>query len=111
MDNTATLDHPATLSKYTVSFGISLAITSVVNALLVIAKETHPTTVMAWMKKATGHHWATHSLLSLILFFALGLVLARGQGPKMTAANLVKIIVAGIAIGGLIILGFYLFLD
>jgi hypothetical protein len=66
---------------------------------------------MAWMKQATGHHWATHSLLSLILFFALGLVLARGQGPKMTAASLVKIIVAGVAIGGLIIMGFYLFLD
>jgi hypothetical protein len=111
MNNAATLDHPETLSKYTVSFGISLAITSVVNALLVIAKETHPTTVMDWMKQATGHQWATHSLLSLMLFFALGLVLARGQGPKMTAASLIKIIVTGVAIGGLTILGFYLFLD
>jgi|ERR1035438_4757852 hypothetical protein len=111
MNNSATLDHPGTLSKYTVSFGISLAITSVVNALLVIAKETHQTTVMAWMTRATGHHWATHSLFSLILFFALGLALAHGQGSTMTAAKLVKIIVAGVAIGGLIILGFYLFLD
>ena len=111
MSNTASLDQPQTLSKYTVSFGLSLAVTSVVNALLVIAKETHPATVMAWMKKMSGHHWATHSLLSLVLFFALGLVLARGQGPKVTAAGLVKIIVGGVAVGGLTILGFYLLFD
>src|SRR5580698_6153868 len=111
MDTAANLDRPDSLSRNTVAFGISLAVTSVVNALLVVAKETHQATVMAWMKKATGHHWATHSLLSLILFFALGLFLARGQGLKITAARLVKIIAAGVAIGGLIILGFYLFID
>ena len=111
MGTTAALDHPATLSKYTVSFGISFAVTSVVNALLVVVKETHQTTVMAWMEKATGHHWATHSLLSLVLFFALGLVLARGRGPKISAASLIKIIVAGAVIGGLIILGFYTLRD
>jgi hypothetical protein len=107
MDNTANLDHLEALSRYTVSFGISLAVTSVVNALLVVAKETHDTTVMAWMNDATGHNWATQSLLSLIPFFVLGLMLARCRGLKMAAASLVKIIVAGVAIGGLIILGFY----
>jgi hypothetical protein len=114
MNHTAALDQPTLPSRYTSSFGVSLAVTSVANALLVVAKETNPTTVMVWMKRASGHHWATHSLFSLILFFALGLALAQtngGRGPQLTASGLVKIIVAGVAAGGLIILGFYLFLD
>ncbi|MGD1032082.1 MAG: hypothetical protein ABSA05_13180 [Opitutaceae bacterium] len=111
MNDTAVPVSAVTLSKYTVSFGISFAATSVVNALIVVAKETHPTTVMAWMQRATGHHWATHSLISLLLFFALGTALARGRGLRMTAASLVGIILSGAAAGGLIILGFYLFFD
>jgi membrane-bound metal-dependent hydrolase YbcI (DUF457 family) len=97
-------------SKYTASFGISLGITSVASALLVIAKEKSPT-VMAWMKRTTGHHWTTHSLFALVLFLVLGFGLARtngGQGPRLTAAGLVKALVGGVAIGVLIIAGFYL---
>jgi hypothetical protein len=111
MNDTSVPSSPVALSRHTVSFGISFAVTSVVNALIVVAKETHPTTVMVWMQRATGHHWATHSLISLLLFFALGMALARGRGLGMTAAGLVRIIVSGAAAGGLIIVGFYLFFD
>ncbi len=44
------------LSKSTVSFGLSLALCSVVNALLVVAKEKSPA-VAAQMQKITGHHY------------------------------------------------------
>jgi hypothetical protein len=114
MNNTAVLEQSSAPSRYTISFGISLAVTSILNALLVVLKERNQATVMAWMKKASGHHWASHTSFSLIVFFALGLVLAQtrnGHGPKVTATGLTRLIVIGVAIGAAIIFGFYLFLD
>jgi len=51
------------VSKYTISFGLSLALTSVINALLVVAKEKIPA-VMTGLQKLTGHHWVRIALLS-----------------------------------------------
>ena len=113
MDNPARNPGEDRLSSVTVSFGISLAITSVASALLVVAKERSPA-VMALMKSATGHHWATHSLLALAFFLALGFGLARlngGKGARMTPGGLVAAVVCGIAIGTILIGGFYLFAD
>jgi len=66
------------------------------------------------MKSATGHHWSTHSLFALAIFLVVGFALTRvngGQGVRLTAGGLVKMLVAGIAIGSAIIGGFYLFVD
>jgi hypothetical protein len=101
------------LSKYTVSFGLSLAICSVVNALLVMAKEKSPA-LQAALKKLTGHHWITHSAIVILLFIALGWLLAQangGAGFSVTANTLIKTIVAGIIVSGLLIIGFYLVAD
>jgi hypothetical protein len=57
----------ARIWKLTKGFGLSLAITSVLSALLVVAKELGQQSVMAWMKKLTGQHWVTHTLLALFL--------------------------------------------
>ena len=113
MDNPVKNPSEDGLSNATVSFGISLAITSVVSALLVVAKERVPA-VMASMKSATGHHWATHSLFALALFLAIGFGLSRmngGKGVRMTSGGLVTTVVCGIAVGSIIIGGFYLFAD
>jgi hypothetical protein len=98
------------VSKYTISFGLSLALASVVNGLLVIAKEEIPA-VQAGMQKLTGHHWVTHSVIILGLFAICGWLFAQaggGQGIKMTASRLIGITFSGVATGGLLILGFYL---
>jgi hypothetical protein len=100
-----------TLSKYTVSFGASLAITSILSALLVVVKELNENSVLAWMKGLTSHHWITHGLLMVIAFFAIGWGLAKtnnGEGLKMTPERLVCVITSAIVISGLIISGFYL---
>jgi len=100
------------LANATVAFGLSLAITSVASALLVIAKEKGPPAVMAAMKSATGHHWATHSLVALVLFLALGFLLMRsngGRGVRLGPGSLVKTLVLGVIIGAALIGGFYLF--
>jgi len=100
-----------TLSKYSVSFGASLAITSILSALLVVLKELNEHSVLAWMKSLTSHHWITHGLFMVIAFFAIGWSLAKmnnGEGLKMTPERLVCLITSGVVIGGLIISGFYL---
>lgn len=98
------------LGKYTVSFGLSLAITSLLSALLVVLKESNEP-VLNWMKHATVHHWVTHGIFNLIVFVVLGWALAQlngGAGLKITTKNLITGFVSGVVIGGLIIAGFYL---
>ena len=99
------------MGKYTKSFGLSFAIASLFNALLVIFKEGNEDTVLAWMKAATGHHWVTHGILNLIVFFVLGWSLPRlndGEGVSITGRALVATIVASLIISWLIIAGFFL---
>ena len=102
-----------TLSKYAISFGLSLALCSVINALLVVAKEKNQA-VLGGMQKITGHQWVTHSAIVLILFGFFGWLFARAngcQGLKMTVNRLMGTIVAGVVTSGLIIIGFYLIGD
>ena len=101
------------LSKHTVSFGLALAIASVVNGVLVIAKETSPA-VQAAMQKLTGSHWVTHVVLVLAVFALCGWLFGRangGSGIRLTVSRLIGVLVAGVAAGALIILGFYLLGD
>ena len=99
------------IGKYTRSFGLSFAITSVFSALLVILKESSEEGILKWMVAVTGHHWVTHGLINLILFVVLGWALSRagkGQGVKISANALVSCIVGAVIISGILIAGFYL---
>jgi lipoprotein signal peptidase len=99
------------IGKYTRSFGLSFAITSVLSALLVILKETNEESVLAWMKAATGHHWVTHGLINLILFVVLGWAFSifnARQGVKISVNALIGCIVGAVLISGVLIAGFYI---
>jgi hypothetical protein len=101
------------VSKYTISFGLALALASVVNGLLVVAKEKIPS-VLAGMQNLTGHQWVSHGVIILGLFAFFGWLFAQangGQGIKLTVNRLIGTFVAGVATGGLIIVGFYLIGD
>ncbi len=98
------------LSPGTRGFGAALALASVVNGLLVVAKETSPR-IQAGMKQITGHHWITHSTLIVALFLLAGWYWSRangGTGIRLTPRQLLVTLIAGVSLGGLIILGFYL---
>jgi hypothetical protein len=87
------------VSKYTVSFGLSAALACVVNALLVIAKEKSPA-VQAGMQRLTGHHWVTHSTIVLVMFGFFGWLFARangGRGVQMSVNGLIRALVVGVA--------------
>ena len=101
------------LTRHTAAFGLALAVASIVNSLLVVAKEKSPA-VLAGMKNLTGHHWITHSVIVVGLFLLLGAIFARangGQGVRFTVTGLIRTVVGGVAAGALIILGFYLLGD
>ena len=97
------------LGTYTWSFGISVIVTSIFSALLVVVKESNPDTVMAWMK-ATGHHWAAHGVLNLIVFLAVGYGLAALNKDKevtTTASSLTTWLTLAVLAGTVIISGFF----
>ena len=97
--------------KYTRSFGMSFAFTSIVSAFLVIVKESNEETVSAWMIAATGHHWITHGLFDLILFVLLGWALSKlndCDGVRISANLLIGSIVGAVVISSLLIMGFYI---
>jgi hypothetical protein len=103
------MDDPG-VSKKTISFGLSLALCAVLNAVLVIAKEKNKG-VADWMQKMTGNHWVTHVAIILAVFVVVGSGLAgtnRGQGPRTPLHRLTGIVCFGVVAGVLIVLGFYL---
>src|SRR5271157_5683077 len=61
------------MDKYVAGFGMSLAVTSVLNAIILIIKEKNDA-VMSAMKAALGHHWTTHGAIVIIVFFVLGFI-------------------------------------
>ncbi len=98
------------VSKYAVSFGLALALASIVNALLVIAKEASPV-IFSALQKLTGHHWISHSAIILIFFAASGWFLAQvngGRGPNISPARLLHSVASAVLLSTLIIVGFYL---
>lgn len=99
----------AEIGRYTASFGLSLGITSVLSALLVVIKESNEETVLAWMKAATGHHWVTHGILDVVIFLVLGFALAGIAAPLRARPMLVAALgIGGVVLGALIVVGFYL---
>lgn len=96
------------IGKYTASFGLSLGITGVLNALLVILKETNEATVLEWMKNATGHHWITQGVLNLAIFLVLGLALAAlSDKMRLGSGTVIAVGLGGVIAGSLIIAGFF----
>jgi len=99
------------IGKYTKSFGLSFAITSIISALLVILKESNEDTVLKAMAAITGHHWITHGIFVIILFAAIGWVFSRpnnGEGLNISTNALIGSIVASVIASGLLIAGFYI---
>ena len=77
------------MEKYTAGFGLSLIVTSLLNAVILLIKETNDS-VMSAMRAALGHHWTTHGAIVIIVFVVLGFI------------------ILATIIGGIIVAGFFL---
>ena len=86
------------------AFGLSAAITAVFNVVLAFVKDSYPP-LNSFMASLTGHHWRTHGLADVILFFLLGwLFMSRGiPGDGLTDSTVKTlvtcVIVASAALG------------
>lgn len=97
-----------TLDKTTIGFGLSAAVMSILNTLLVIFKEMTPP-FKAGMASAMGHHWTTHGVAVLGLYLVLGFVLAGAVKPESWGADkLGKTILWSVIIGAVALAAFYL---
>ncbi|OPY05296.1 MAG: hypothetical protein A4E67_02003 [Syntrophaceae bacterium PtaB.Bin038] len=97
-----------TLEKTTIGFGLSVAVVSILNALLLIVKETTPTLKKS-MAAALGHHWTTHGVIVIGLFLVLGFVLAGAVKPESWSAGKLGNAILGSVIFGVVAVGlFYL---
>ena len=66
------------MDKYTAGFGLSLALTSLLNVAIVFVKEKNDT-VMSVMKAALGHHWITHGAIVIALFLIFGFIFLQHE--------------------------------
>jgi hypothetical protein len=97
-----------TLDKTTIGFGLSVAIMSILNTLLVIFKELTPP-FKAGMASAMGHHWTTHGVIVIGLFLLLGFVFSGMAKPESWGADkLGKTILWLVIIAGGALAAFYL---
>jgi len=97
-----------TLDKTTLGFGLSAAIMSILNTLLVIFKELAPPLKKA-MADAMGHHWTTHGVVVLGFFLVLGVLLTRSvRSESWNAGKLGSTILWSVIIGGGALAAFYL---
>jgi len=96
------------MEKYTAGFGLSLVVTSLLNAVILVLKETSGA-VMGAMKATLGHHWTTHGALVIVLFVGLGLIFSSTEiGEKWDSQKLLKYIVWAAIISIVITAGFFL---
>ena len=95
------------LDKLSVGFGVSFLIASIINSLLIVAKESYAP-LKAWMKSLSGHHWITHGIFVIVLFITLGYIFSKADmDKKIDANNTSGLVIAGTVLGGLIIVGFF----
>ena len=78
----------------------SYAYTAIFNMLLVLLKENvHP---VFKLMASLGHHWVTHGVLVLLVYFALGKFFTS-QNKQMTGLQAINHLIWGTIIGGGII--------
>jgi len=94
-------------NKYTRGFGVSLITVMLVNAVLTVVKESYEP-IIKGMAAISGHHWITHGIVVILLFFILGFLFSSGQSGEtswpgargVTIGTIVSAIIGGILIGG-----------
>lgn len=69
------------MDDMSVAFGVSAVITLILNTLLAIAKDLYPP-LQNMMGSLSGHHWITHAIFDIVIFFALGYFIYLTKSTK-----------------------------
>jgi len=92
---------PVKISSYVVAY----AWAAIFNAIIVLIKEN--VEIVMKIMASFGHHWVTHSILDLIVFFGLAYYFA-GRDTQITGSQGVSYLIWSTLIGGGIIFAFNL---
>ncbi len=96
------------MDKYAAGFGISLIVTSFLNAVILLIKEKNAA-VMGAMKAALGHHWTTHGVIIIVVFLVLGFIFSGMKlETKFDSRQMLKYISWAVIISGAVVAGFFL---
>jgi len=99
-DRSASVDEKA-FSRASSAFGLAAAVAVLFNTLLAWVKDAYEPLNTA-MAHLTGHHWITHGLVDLVVFFGLGVVfLNAGVGARMTPNAVTVRLIGAVVIAGL----------
>jgi uncharacterized membrane protein SirB2 len=94
--------------KYFVGFSLSLVVTILLNAVILLFKELS-SNVMSAMKAALGHHWTTHGVILIVVFVVLGFIFSNMKlKTKWDSQRILKYIIWAVIISTVIIAGFFL---
>ena len=92
-----------TQSNFIPGFALAFMFVSIANAALVILKEANED-LKELMAGLLGHHWVTHGVFIIILFFVLGLLFSRIQyNEQWFSTKTAMIVFIGAVIGGVLI--------
>jgi len=96
------------MNKYSAGFGLSLVVTNLLSAVILLFKELSAN-VMSAMKAALGHHWTTHGVILIVVFVVLGFIFSGMKlGTKWDSQKMLKYIILAVIISGVITAGFFL---
>ncbi|HDQ03130.1 MAG TPA: hypothetical protein ENN23_00935 [Deltaproteobacteria bacterium] len=105
---TAVIKNKTNMDKYLLGFGLSLVVTNLLNAVILVVKEVS-SPVMNVMKAALGHHWTTHGVFLLFVFVILGVVFSINEvGEKWDSLKMMYYIIGSVIISVVIITVFFL---
>lgn len=97
------------LSHTAIAYGVGASVAVVFNTLLAWVKDSYPP-LNAAMKQITGHHWITHGLAVVLVFFVVGFVLSRRSGDAIQGVYTPIVVLCGaVVIAGLGLAGWFLF--
>jgi hypothetical protein len=88
----------STLDNVSAAFGQAAVVTIIFNTLLAWVKDAYDP-LNTFMAHLTGHHWWTHGLADLAVFFGLGFYL-MSRRAALDGMNLVAAVAVACLLGG-----------
>ena len=101
-------NHEVTVERTAAAFGLSAAVTILFNTVLAWVKDATPA-LNDLMKAATGHHWRTHGIVDVVVFFVLGYIfLVQGSTKKITNGLTIGLVISAVVAGAGLAAWFFL---
>jgi hypothetical protein len=97
------------LDNMSIAFGVSAAITLILNTILAIIKDIYPP-LQKMMASLSGHHWITHAVFDIVAFYLLGyLFFSMKIAQNMDANKLISLLYSSTIIAVVVLAGWFFF--